>query len=53
MLKPGDKLTISCTWDNSAQNQPWLGGVQQASHDVKWGESTTDEMCLGVVYVTE
>ena len=20
---------------------------------VKWGENTTDEMCLGVVYVTE
>jgi hypothetical protein len=53
VLKPGDKLTISCTWDNSAENQPVIDGVKQLSHDVKWGERTTDEMCLGVVYVTE
>ena len=53
VLKPGDKLSISCTWDNSAENQPIIAGSQQQSRDVKWGESTTDEMCLGVVYVTE
>lgn len=53
VLKPGDQLKISCSWDNSAQNQPVLGGVKQRSRDVKWGENTTDEMCLGVVYVTE
>jgi hypothetical protein len=53
VLKPGDKLSLSCTWDNTAENQPVIGGVKQTSHDVKWGESTTDEMCLGVVYVTE
>ncbi len=53
VLKPGDQLVISCTWDNSAEHQAVLGGVRQTSRDVKWGESTSDEMCLGVVYVTE
>ena len=53
VLKPGDQLVISCSWDNSAENQPVLGGTKQLSRDVKWGENTTDEMCLGVVYVTE
>ncbi len=52
-LNPGDQLQISCTWDNSAEHQPLVGGLAQTSRDVKWGESTTDEMCLGVVYVTE
>lgn len=53
VLKPGDQLSISCTWDNSAEHQPVIGGARQQSRDVKWGEGTTDEMCLGVVYITE
>jgi hypothetical protein len=53
VLRPGDRLSISCTWDNSAENQPVLEGTKQQPRDVKWGESTTDEMCLGVVYVTQ
>jgi hypothetical protein len=53
VLRPGDQLMLSCTWDNSAEHQPVLGGIKQQSRDVKWGENTTDEMCLGVVYVTE
>ncbi len=53
VLQPGDELQISYTWDNSAEHQPVLAGVKQVSRDVKWGENTTDEMCLGVVYVTE
>ncbi len=53
VLKPGDQLTLSCTWDNSAENQPMVGTSRQTSRDVKWGEATTDEMCLGVVYVTD
>jgi hypothetical protein len=40
-VHPGDKLTLSCKWDNSAGAAP-----------VYWGEGTGDEMCLGVVYLT-
>ncbi len=40
-VMPGDKLTLECTWDNSAGEAP-----------VYWGEGTGDEMCLGVVYLT-
>ena len=35
ILHRGDKLSISCTWDNSG-NGP-----------VNWGEGTADEMCIG------
>jgi hypothetical protein len=52
VLNPGDKLKVTCHWDNSAAAQPLINGVQQTPRDVKWGENTTDEMCLGVVYVT-
>jgi hypothetical protein len=36
-----DKLYLRCTWDNSAE-----GAV-----DVNWGGRTTDEMCIGFVYL--
>jgi hypothetical protein len=50
---PSDSLRISCTWDNSAENQPVVDGAVIEPRDVQWGEGTTDEMCLGVIYVTE
>lgn len=37
----GDKIHLECHWDNAGAT------------DVNWGESTSDEMCLGVFYVTE
>lgn len=40
-LLPGDKIHLECHWDNPGDS------------DVNWGESTTDEMCLGVYYLTE
>ena len=49
---PGDSLRLSCTWDNSEANQPVIDGQVAAPHDVQWGEGTTDEMCLGVLYLT-
>lgn len=42
----GDALTLSCTYDNSAGNQPIVNGAPQAPRDVAWGESSLDEMCL-------
>lgn len=40
-LSPGDKLGISCTWDNPT------------TKSIAWGEGTGDEMCLGLIYFTE
>ena len=48
----GDKLRVECHWDNSPSNQPMIGGQVRVPADVYWGESTTDEMCLGAFYVT-
>jgi hypothetical protein len=52
VFHPGDQLRITCHWDNSAAAQPYINGVQQMPHDVNWGEGTGDEMCLGLLYVT-
>lgn len=43
LVKPGDRLALECHWDNS------LPGAR----DVNWGEGTSDEMCLGVFYMTQ
>ncbi len=62
-VKPGDKLSLECHWDNSAGNQVFAhvdtdgdgesDAYQQLEPgDVEWGEGTQDEMCLGVLYVT-
>jgi hypothetical protein len=45
-IRPGDRLTLACTYDNSAENQPVVDGVQLTPRDVTWGEGTFDEMCL-------
>lgn len=42
-LHKGDRLRISCTWDNSGPNARY----------VVWGEGTQDEMCLGSLTVTQ
>jgi hypothetical protein len=47
-LETGDELRLECHFDNSAANQPYVDGEQQAPKDVSWGEGTTDEMCLGI-----
>lgn len=52
VLGPGDSLEMSCTWDNSAANQPVIDGEVKDPVDVTWGEGTGDEMCLGAFYAT-
>ncbi len=37
----GDSINLECQWDNPGET------------DVSWGEGTGDEMCLGLVYLTE
>ena len=51
-LRKGDELGIECVWDNTRSNQPVINGQRQSPTDVDWGEGTTDEMCLGVLYTT-
>ena len=52
-LKAGETIRMTCTWDNSQANQPYVDGKQQAPRAVRWGEGTLDEMCLGGVTVTK
>ena len=52
VVDPGDTLRLSCTFDNSVANQPWVNGVQLTPHDLSWGERTSDEMCLSFLYLT-
>jgi hypothetical protein len=51
-VSAGDSIRVRCTWDNSPEHQPELRGVRRAPRAVSWGERTTDEMCLGFLYVT-
>ncbi|MFB6263717.1 MAG: monooxygenase [Bradymonadaceae bacterium] len=51
-IQPGDEVGIQCTWDNTLSNQPVFNGQRQQPRDVSWGQGTTDEMCLGIFYVT-
>jgi len=45
----GDKLTVTCRFDNSRNSQPLVYGKQMTPRYVLWGEGTTDEMCLGLL----
>jgi hypothetical protein len=45
-------FSLECAWDNSAENQPVIDGVRQAPRDVNWGNRTSDEMCMGFLYLT-
>lgn len=40
-VEAGDTLELSCTWDNPTDRT------------VAWGETTSDEMCLGITLLTE
>jgi hypothetical protein len=53
IVAPGDKLKIECHWDNSAANQPIVDEHPTPVGDLNWGEGTTDEMCIGFLYVTQ
>jgi hypothetical protein len=51
-LRQGDTITVTCTHD------PGLRALLPSMSDtppryVVWGEGTTDEMCLGILVVTD
>lgn len=41
-FSPGDSLYLNCAFDNTA-----------GAEDVVWGEGSTDEMCVGNLFITE
>ena len=51
LLQPGDTVKLTCTYDNSAANQPTVNGEQRVPGDVRWGEGTLDEMCLNFMTI--
>lgn len=52
LLNSGDSVRVTCTFDNSAANQPVVNGEQIEPRDVAWGEETLDEMCLTYLSTT-
>jgi Copper type II ascorbate-dependent monooxygenase, C-terminal domain len=50
-VSPGDKVQVSCTYDpRLAQELPALRSV--APHFVTWGDGSSDEMCLGLMWTS-
>jgi len=45
-LSVHDEVEITCTYDNSAANQPNVDGEARDPVDVTWGDGSYDEMCL-------
>lgn len=41
-----DEVEITCTYDNSAANQPVVDGTAREPEQVGWGDGSYDEMCL-------
>jgi hypothetical protein len=41
----GESVTITCVYDNSQENQPFLSGQQVRTRDVESGPEALDEMC--------
>lgn len=52
-VRSGDRLRLTCVYDNSPENQPLVDGVPRAPRDVSWGESSLDEMCMTYLTFTQ
>ncbi len=50
-LAPGDRLLISCTFDNTAAHQKVVNGQLEKPRDLNWAED--QEMCVGFVTASE
>jgi hypothetical protein len=51
--KAGEQIRLTCEWDNSPENQPIVDGRRQPPHEVHFGETTEDEMCIGTLAVMQ
>jgi hypothetical protein len=52
-LYPGDRVDLTCHWDNTPGHQPIVDGSPQVPRDTRWGVHSTDEMCIGSLYTTD
>lgn len=52
-VNPGDQLSVQCVFDNTAEHQPIVNGLQVTPKDRNWGARTEDEMCVGGILVTQ
>ncbi len=50
-LQPGDRLLISCTFDNTASHQKLVNGQLEKPRNLTWAED--QEMCVGFVTASE
>ena len=50
-VSSGDRLRLSCTYDNSPEKQRMVNGVRQAPREVVWGSGAQDEMCQAYLYL--
>lgn len=48
-IEVGTELELTCTYNNSTENQPLVNGLQLEPRDVAWGDGTFDEMCVAFV----
>ena len=51
-IRADDELTVRCIYDNTAERRAHEG-VNSPVVDVRWGEGTEDEMCIGYVTVVD
>lgn len=53
LVSPGDKLRFTCTYDNTTENRFVRQAMSElrlsSPPEIRLGESTLDEMCLGVL----
>jgi hypothetical protein len=51
-ITPGDTVQVSCSYDPTlAQQLPILRSV--APHFITWGDGSSDEMCLGLMWTSQ
>lgn len=52
-VRPGDKVRLTCVFDNSPENQPIVDGQQLPPETITWGGKTNDEMCLNFLVLLQ
>jgi hypothetical protein len=53
VFNPGDEAYLECHWNNTAANQPYVDGMQVKPSKLNWGETTEEEMCLDLLYLSQ
>jgi hypothetical protein len=47
----GARITATCVWDNTAENQPIVNMMQLQPRNVSFGEGSFEEMCLHYIWL--